>query len=110
METRTTEACTTDFDLLLTCIYSQSLFLHCFFPSQEPPYTFLERFSGDNKVISIEVISIDAVDEYLGDQVEGVYFEMVQFLLLVILKVQGLFDRPSYMYSSGLVQSLGQLY
>ena len=40
-------------------IYSQSFLLHCFFPSQEPPDTFLEWFSDDNKVISIKVLSGD---------------------------------------------------
>ena len=36
--------------------FSQSFLLHCFFPSQEPPDTFLERFSDDNKVIGIEAL------------------------------------------------------
>ena len=48
------QACTTDHDLHLSCIYSQSFLLYCFFPNQEPPDTFLEWFSNDNKVISIE--------------------------------------------------------
>ena len=50
------QACTTDHDLHLSCIYSQSFLLLCFFPSQEPPDTFLKRFSDDNKVIHIEVL------------------------------------------------------
>ena len=50
---------TADHDLCLSCIYSQSFLLHCFFPSQEPPDTFLKRFSDDNKVIGIEVLSGD---------------------------------------------------
>ena len=50
---------TADHDLCLSCIYSQSFFLHCFFPSQEPPDTFLKRFSNDNKVIGIEVLPGD---------------------------------------------------
>ena len=32
-------------DLHLSCIYSQPFLLHCFFPSQEPRDTFLEKFS-----------------------------------------------------------------
>ena len=36
--------------------YSQPFLLHCFFPSQEPPDTFLKRFSDDNKVIGREVL------------------------------------------------------
>ena len=50
---------TADHDLCLSCIYSQSFLLHCFFPSQEPPDTFLKRFSDDNKVIGIEVLPGD---------------------------------------------------
>ena len=50
------QARTADHDLRLSCIYSQSFLFHCFFPSQEPPDTFLERFSNDNKVICIEVL------------------------------------------------------
>ena len=42
------QAHTTDHDLCLSCIYSQSFLLHCSFPSQEPPDTFLERFSKHN--------------------------------------------------------------
>ena len=38
---------------------TQSFLLHCFFPNQEPPDTFLERFSDDNKIISIKVLSWD---------------------------------------------------
>ena len=47
---------TADHDLCFSCIYSQSFLLHCFFQSQEPPDTFLKRFSDDNKVIGIEVL------------------------------------------------------
>ena len=43
----------TTYDLHLSCIYSLSFLLHCFFPSQEPPDRFLKRFSDDNKVISV---------------------------------------------------------
>ena len=50
------QACTTDHDLCLSCIYSLSFLLHCFFPSQEPPDTLLKRFSDNNKVIGIEVL------------------------------------------------------
>ena len=32
-------------NLCLSCIYSQSFHLHCFFPSQEPPDTFLKQCS-----------------------------------------------------------------
>ena len=46
-------------DLHLSCIYSQSFLFHCFFPSQEPPDTFLQGFSDDNKVIGIEVLPGD---------------------------------------------------
>ena len=53
------QARTTDHDLHLSCIYSQSFFLHCFFPSQEPLDTFLEWFNDDNKVIGIEVLPGD---------------------------------------------------
>ena len=53
------QARTTDYDLRLSCIYSQSLLLHCFSLSQEPPDTFLKRFSDDNKVIGIEVLPGD---------------------------------------------------
>ena len=35
----------------LSFLHLLSFLLHCFFPSQEPPDTFLERFSDDNKVI-----------------------------------------------------------
>ena len=52
--------CTTDHDLCLSCIYSQSFLLHSFFPSQEPPDTFLELFSDDNKVIGIEILPEDS--------------------------------------------------
>ena len=48
------QSCTADHDLCLSCIYFQPFLLHCFFPSQEPPDTFLKRFSDDNKVIRIE--------------------------------------------------------
>ena len=44
---------TKDHDLRLSYIYSQSFLLCCFFPSQEPPDTFLERFSDDNRVIKV---------------------------------------------------------
>ena len=40
---------TTDHDLCCSCIYSQSFLLHCFFPSQEPPDTFLKWFSNDSR-------------------------------------------------------------
>ena len=53
------QAHTADHDLCLSCVYSQSFLLHCFFPSQEPPDTFLGRFSHGNKVISIEVLPGD---------------------------------------------------
>ena len=33
--------------------FTLSFLFHCFFPSQEPPDTFLERVSDDNKIISI---------------------------------------------------------
>ena len=46
-------------DLRLSCIYFQSFLLCCFFPSQDPPDTFLEWFSYDNKVISKEVLPGD---------------------------------------------------
>ena len=52
-------ACTTDHDHHLSCIYSQHLLLHLldfFFPSQEPPDTFLKQFRDDNKVMGIEVL------------------------------------------------------
>ena len=52
------QAHSTDHDLCLSYIYSQSFLLHCFFPSQEPPDTFLEWFS-DNKVIGLEVLPED---------------------------------------------------
>ena len=55
---------TADHDLCLSCIYSQSFLLHCFFPSQEPPDTFLKRFSDDNKVIGIEVLLGDPRVEF----------------------------------------------
>ena len=53
------QSCTADHDLCLSCIYSQSFLLYCFFPSQEPPDTFLKWFSDDNKVIGIEVLPGD---------------------------------------------------
>ena len=53
------QACTTDHDLYLSCIYTQSFLLHCSFPSQEPPDTFLKWLSDDNKVIGIEVLPGD---------------------------------------------------
>ena len=63
METRLNSAGgpvpTADHDLSLSCIYSQSFLLHCFFPSQEPPDTFLKWFSNDNKVIGKEVLPGD---------------------------------------------------
>ena len=61
METRLQEvqSRTADHDFCLFCIYSQSFLLHCFFPSQEPPDTFLKWFSDDNKVIGIEVLPGD---------------------------------------------------
>ena len=54
---------TTDHDLCLSCIYSQPFLLHCFFPCQEPSDTFLQRFSYDNKVVSIEVLPWDPTAE-----------------------------------------------
>ena len=39
----------------ITSFVFQFFLLHCFFPSQEPPDTFLKWFSNDNKVIGIEV-------------------------------------------------------
>ena len=62
IETRLQEvqARTTDHDLHLSCIYSQSFFLHCLFQSQEPLDTFLEWFNDDNKVICIEVFPGDS--------------------------------------------------
>ena len=54
---------TADHDLCLSCIYSQSFLLHCFFPSQEPPDTFLEWFSDNNKVVGIEVLPGDPIAE-----------------------------------------------
>ena len=60
---------TTNHDLCLSCIYSQSFLLQCFFPSQEAPDTFFESLSAmitslshvsnDNKVIGIEVLPGD---------------------------------------------------
>ena len=50
---------TADHNLCLSCIYSQSFLLHCFFPCQEPPDTFLKQFSDDNKVICIQVFPGD---------------------------------------------------
>ena len=44
---------------LSSCIYSQSFLFHCFFSSQEPSDTFLERFSDNNKVTGIEVLPGD---------------------------------------------------
>ena len=35
------QACTTDYDLCLSCIYPQPLLLYSFFPHQEPLDTFL---------------------------------------------------------------------
>ena len=49
----------TDHNLCLSSIYSQFFLLHCFFPSQEPPDTFLEQFSDDNKAIGIMVLPGD---------------------------------------------------
>ena len=54
---------TTDHDLCLSCIYSQPFLLHCFFPCQEPSDTFLQWFSYDNKVVSIEVLPWDPTAE-----------------------------------------------
>ena len=58
METHQTlqevQAQTTDHDLCLSCIYSQSFLLHCIFPD-----IFLEWFSDDNKVICLEVLPED---------------------------------------------------
>ena len=54
---------TTDHDLCLSCIYSQHFLLHCFFPCQEPSDTFLQWFSYDNKVVSIEVLPWDPTAE-----------------------------------------------
>ena len=53
------QASTTDHALCLSCIYSQSFLLHCIFSSQEPPDTFLERFSDNIKVNGIEVLPGD---------------------------------------------------
>ena len=39
--------------------FTLSFLIHCFFPSQEPPDTFLERFSDDYKVIGIKVLPGD---------------------------------------------------
>ena len=39
--------------------FTLSLLLHCFFPSQEPPDTFLKRFSNDYKVTGIKVLPGD---------------------------------------------------
>ena len=39
--------------------FTLSFLLHCFFPSQEPPDTFLNRFSNDYKVTGIKVLSGD---------------------------------------------------
>ena len=57
------QPCTTDHNLCLSCIYSQPFLLHCFFPGQDPSDTFLQRFSCDNKVISIEVLPWDPTAE-----------------------------------------------
>ena len=57
------QPCTTDHDLCLSCIYSQPFLLHCFFPCQEPSDTFLQWFSCDNKVVSIEVLPWDPTAE-----------------------------------------------
>ena len=54
------QTCTADHDLCLFYIYSQSFLFHCFFTSQEPSDTFLERFSDDKKVIGIEVLPEDS--------------------------------------------------
>ena len=43
--------------------FTLSFLLHCFFPSQEPPDTFLERFCDDNKVLGIEVLPGDPIAE-----------------------------------------------
>ena len=53
------QARTTAQDLRLSCIYSQSFLLHCFFPSQELPIPFRKWFSDNNNVIGIEVLSVD---------------------------------------------------
>ena len=53
------QARTTDHDLRLSSIYSQSFLLNCFFPSQEPPYRFLKRFSDDNNVIGLAFLPRD---------------------------------------------------
>ena len=58
------QARTTYHNLHLSCIYSLSFLLHCFFPSQEPSDRFLKRFSDDNKVISIEVLPVDPTVEF----------------------------------------------
>ena len=55
---------TTDHDLCLSCIYSQPFLLHCFFPCQEPSDTFLQWFSYDDKVVSIEVLPWDPTAEF----------------------------------------------
>ena len=47
---------------IMNCVFpafTQSFLLHCFFPSQDLPDTFLERFSHDNKVIGIKVLPVD---------------------------------------------------
>ena len=59
------QPCTTDHDLCLSCIYSQPFLLHCFFPCQEPSDTFLQWFSYDNKVFSIEVLPWDPTGELM---------------------------------------------
>ena len=59
METRLNsagiQACDTDQDLCLSA-FTQSFLLYCLFRSQEPPDTFLKRFSDDTKVIGKEVL------------------------------------------------------
>ena len=54
---------TQDHDLCLSCLYSKPFLLHCFFPGQEPSDTFLQWFSYDNKVVSIEVLPWDPTAE-----------------------------------------------
>ena len=58
---------TTDHDLCLSCIYSEpfQFLLHFFFPGQEPSDTFLQPFSYDNKVISIEALPWDSTAELM---------------------------------------------
>ena len=71
------QARTTDHDLRLSCIYSQSILLHYFFPSQEPPDIFLERFSNDNKVFGIDVLPGDS--QNLHDKASSTYNDEEQW-------------------------------